>query len=114
MENKTLDQITIAKQILKENPQYNLSDIQKIIQREQELTMYAISKGFKVVKKNYITLYPMNVKERVMVSPLNGEKYSIPPHKSVGVRVGEGFKAIVGNRKMPSKICRSVSIKAGE
>ena len=109
MENKTLDQITIAKQIVKENPSYTLSEIQKIIQREQEITMSALSEGYKVVKKNYITLYPLKVKERTMVSPLNGEKYTIPSHQSVGVRVGEGFKALVGNRKMPSKICRSVT-----
>ena len=109
MENKTIDQLTIAKQIVKENPAYNIAEIQKIIQREQELTMYAVTKGYKVVKKNYITIYPMKVKERVLVSPLNGEKYTIDAHQSVGVRDGEGFKAMVANRKMPSKLCRSVS-----
>ena len=110
--NKVIDQLTIAKRILKENPELALCDVQRIIQREQELTMFALSKGYKVVKKNYLTIYPVEVKERIMKSPLDGEVYTIPSHTSVGVRVGEGFKALVGNRKMPSKICRSVA-KAG-
>ena len=109
MEIKTIDQLTIAKQIAKENPNYNLSDIQKIIQREQEITMFAVDNGCKVVKKNYLTLYPINVKERTITSPLNGEKYTIPSHQTVGVRVGEGFKSMVANRNMPSKLCRTVS-----
>ena len=108
-ESKVVDQLTIAKRIAKEMPEFNLSDVQKIIQREQELTMYAVSKGCKVVKKNYLTVYPIDVKSRKLVSPLNGESYDIPEHRSVGVKVGEGFKSLVANREMPSKICRSVA-----
>ena len=107
-EINTVDQLTIAKKIASEMPQYTINEVQKIIQREQELTMYAISKGAKVVKKNYITLYPMLVKERTMVSPLNGQMYTIPEHMGVGIKVGEGFKTMVAKRKMPQKICRSV------
>lgn len=108
-DNKVVDQITIARRINEEMPEFNLSDIQKIIQREQELTMYAVNKGYKVVKKNYLTIYPYNAKERTLVSPLNGEKYTIEARRMVGVKVGEGFKTLVGNREMPSKICRSVA-----
>ena len=108
-EHKVVDQLTIARRIAQEMPQFNLADIQKIIQREQELTMYSISKGYKVIKKNYLTIYPLDVKCRKLVSPLNGECYDIPEHRSVGVKVGEGFKALVAKRDMPSKICRSVA-----
>ena len=108
-ENKVVDQLTIAKRINKEMPQFNLCDIQKIIQREQELTMYAIGKGYKVVKKNYLTIYPYEAKARKMKSPLNGELYTIPERTVVGVKVGEGFKTLVAGKEMPSKICRSVS-----
>ena len=108
-ENKVVDQITIAKRINQEMPEFNLTDIQKIIQREQELTMFAVSKGYKVVKKNYLTIYPYNAKERTLVSPLNGEKYTIEARRMVGVKVGEGFKNLVAKRDMPSKICRSVA-----
>ena len=111
-ENQVVDQLTIAKRIVHENPQYQLCDVQKIIQREQELTMFALTKGYKVVKKNYLTIYPIDVKERKMVSPLNGSTYVIPSHTSVGVKVGEGFKALVAKREMPSKICRSVAKEA--
>ena len=108
-DDKVVDQLTIAKRIAQEMPEFNLSDIQKIVQREQELTMYSVSKGYKVVKKNYLTIYPIEVKGRKLVSPLNGESYDIPEHRSIGVKVGEGFKALVANRDMPSKICRSVA-----
>lgn len=106
---RVVDQITIAKRIVEENPQFNMADVQKIIQREQELTMFAVAKGYKVVKKNYLTVYPVLTKERKLKSPLNGTEYTLPAHTSVGVRVGEGFKTLVANRKMPSKICRSVA-----
>lgn len=107
--NNVIDQLEIAKRILKEFPSFTLSDIQNIIRREQELTMFAVSKGYKVVKKNYITVYPNISKARTLVSPLNGETYNIPEHISVSVKVGEGFKSLVADRKMPSKICRSVA-----
>ena len=108
-EHKVIDQLTIAQRIAKEMPEFNLSDIQKIIQREQELTMYSVMKGYKVVKKNYLIIYPIDIKSRKLVSPLNGRSYDLPEHKSVGVKVGEGFKSLVANREMPSKICRSVA-----
>ena len=108
-DHMVVDQLTIAKRIVRDMAESNLCDIQKIVQREQELTMFAVSKGYKVVKKNYLTVYPINVKGRTLVSPLNGSSYEIPEHRSVGVKVGEGFKAVVANREMPSKICRSVA-----
>ena len=60
----TVDQLTIAKRIVEEMPEFSLTDVQKIIQREQELTMIAVKKGEKVVKKNYLTIYTKDNKER--------------------------------------------------
>ena len=116
MENKekekVIDQLTIAKRIEHEMPQFKLSEVQAIIQREQELTMFAVAKGYKVVKKNYLIIYPITVKERKLTSPLNGNSYTLPAHTSVGIKVGEGFKSLVADKSMPSKICRSVAKKA--
>ena len=105
---KPVDQLKIAKIIANEMPQLNLSDIQAVIQREQELTILAVSEGRKVVKKNYLTLYPIDVAAKKWISPLNGMSYDLPEHKSVGVRIGEGFKARVAERSMPRKLCRTV------
>ena len=105
---KPVDQLKIAKIIAKEMPDLTLSDIQAVIQREQELTIMAVAEGRKVVKKNYLTLYPIDVASKKWVSPLNGQSYDLPEHKSVGVRVGEGFKARVAERNMPRKLCRTV------
>ena len=60
----TVDQLTIAKRIVEEMPEFSLADVQRIIQREQELTMIAVKKGVKVVKKNYLTIYANDTKER--------------------------------------------------
>ena len=105
---KPVDQLKIAKIIAKEMPDLTLSQIQAIIQREQELTILAVCEGRRVVKKNYLTLYPLKVKAKTWKSPLNGEVYEIEEHTSIGVRLGEGFKARVGNKNMPRKMCRSV------
>ena len=105
---KPVDQLKMAKIIANEMPHLSLADIQAVIQREQELTILAIAEGRKVVKKNYLTLYPIDVSAKKWVSPLNGQTYDLPEHKSVGVRVGEGFKARVAEKSMPKKMCRSV------
>lgn len=109
---KPVDQLKIAKLINKELPHLTLTDIQKVIQMEQELTILAVSEGRKVVKKNYLTLYPIQVKSKKWVSPLNGIAYDLEAHTSVGVRVGEGFKARVAEKSMPRKMCRSVQRNA--
>lgn len=105
---RPVDQLKMAKIISKEMPHLSLSDIQAVIQREQELTILAIAEGRKVVKKNYLTLYPIDVKAKKWKSPLNGQEYELPEHKSIGVRLGEGFKARVAEKSMPRKLCRTV------
>lgn len=104
---KPVDQLKIAKIIAKEMPNLTLSEVQAIIQREQELTIMAVAEGRKVVKKNYLTIYPTPVKAKTWTSPLNGKSYEIPEHNSVCVRVGEGFKARVAEKSMPRKLCRT-------
>ena len=111
---KPVDQLKIAKIIAKEMPNLTLTEIQAVIQREQELTILAVAEGRKVVKKNYLTLYPIDVSSKTWKSPLNGETYELPEHKSVGVRVGEGFKARVAEKSMPRKLCRTVEKKSAE
>ena len=48
-----------------------------------------------------------------MISKLNGQSYEIPERLTVGVRLGQGFKAFVadGNKKCQIKICRFVDGK---
>lgn len=104
---KPVDQMKIARIIANEMPNLTLSEIQAVIQREQELTIMAVAEGRKVVKKNYLTIYPSSVKAKTWVSPLNGQSYQIPKHNTVCVRVGEGFKSRVAERKMPRKLCRT-------
>ena len=104
-DTKTINQLTIARRIASEMSGITLSDIQHIIQREQELTIDAVRNGFKVVKKNYLTIYPVEVRQRMVYSPLTGEQYDIPKHNSVAIRVGESFKATIASKQIPTKTC---------
>lgn len=111
-QKKAVDQKRIAKIIASEMSELTLTQIQAVIQREQELTIMAVSEGRKVIKKNYLTLYPIDVNAKQWTSPLNGQTYNLPSHRSVGVRLGEGFKARVASKSMPRKMCRAVEKKS--
>ena len=106
---KSVDQLTIAK-LVAARTGMTLSEVQDIIELEQKLTMEYVRNGFKVIKKNYLTLIPRKQKARVLRCPINGEDYDLKEKKSVSVRVGEGFKAFISGAKakMPEKICRFV------
>lgn len=106
---KSVDQLTIAKMISARTG-ITLSDVQEVIELEQKYTMDFIKRDCKVIKKNYLTLVPIYVAGKTFKSPLNGKEYTIGAKRGVTVRVGDGFKAYIGDngKKMPEKICRFV------
>lgn len=59
--------------------------ITRVIEEEQKLTMLKIKKGYKVCKKNYLTLTPVSTKERKIHSPLTQKVYEIPAKNSVRI-----------------------------
>ena len=86
-----------------------------IIEEEQKLTMQYVKMGYKVIKKNYLTIESKDVAaKKAWVSPLNGKTYDIEPTVRVLVRVGAGFKQYVADRKMPDKLCRFVNVEETE
>ena len=105
---RTIDQLSFARTIAQK---YNLkiTEVMQIIEEEQKLTMEYVKLGYKVIKKNYITIegrkYPQ---KKGWVSPLNGKTYDIAPRTRVLVRVGSGFQQYIDDRKMPERICRFV------
>ena len=104
-----MDQLSIARQIaLKFN--YKLAEVISIIEEEQKLTMEYAKMGYKVIKKNYLTIEGRLVKaKKAWKSPLDGKVYDIPARNRILVRVGDGFKNYMENKKMPEKICRFVN-----
>ena len=106
---KTIDQMTIAR-LIAGQLNLKLSDVISVIESEQKLTMEYVRMGYKVIKKNYLTIEGrFNEGKKGWVSPLNGKTYSIPAKTRVLVRVGVGFKHFVENKKMPEKLCRFVA-----
>lgn len=105
---RTIDQMSIARLIAQK---YNmkLSDVIAIIEEEQKFTMEYARMGYKVIKKNYLTIESKHYEGKEnWVSPLNGKKYNLEPKTRVLVRVGEGFKRYITDKQMPDKLCRFV------
>ena len=87
----------------------NISEIESIIEEEQKLTMMYVSRGYKVIKKNYITIKPVVQHPRKFVCPINKKEYNIPKRYRILITAGCGFKSYVNkDKKMPDKMCRFV------
>ena len=110
---RTIDQMSIARLIAQK---YNmkLSDVTSIIEEEQKLTMEYARMGYRVIKKNYLTIESKHYEGKEnWVSPLNGKKYNLEPKTRVLVRVGIGFKRYITDKQMPDKLCRFVGSASG-
>jgi hypothetical protein len=108
-ELQTIDQMSMARQIAKKLS-LKLTDVISVVEEEQKLTMEYVKMGYKVVKKNYLTLEgKKTLGKKDWVSPLTGKKYVLEPSIRVLVRVGAGFKQFVSQKQMPEKLCRFVS-----
>ncbi len=109
---RTIDQLSIAR-IIAQKFDIKLSNIVSIIEEEQKLTMEYARMGYKVIKKNYLTIESKRFEgKKDWVCPLDGKKYSLAPKTRVLVRVGVGFKRYISDEKMPDKLCRFVSSPA--
>ena len=105
---KTIDQMSIAR-LIADKFGYKLYDIISVIEEEQKLTMEYAKMGYKVIKKNYLTIEGRKMEgKKGWKSPLDGKIYDLPTKTRVVVRVGDGFKRYIENRKMPDKLCRFV------
>jgi hypothetical protein len=106
---KSIDQMTVAK-IIADTHNIPLSIVIEIIELEQKLTMQYVKDGYKVIKKNYITLTPIIKKGYVLKSKITGKSHQIDDRSSIKVTLGQGFKVYVSGtkEKMPDKMCRFV------
>lgn len=108
-EVKSIDQNSFAHMIAKK---YNLklSDVMAVIVEEQKLTMEYAKMGYRIVKKNYLTIESKPIEgKKDWKCPLNGKTYNLAPSFRVNVRVGIGFKRYLSDKKMPDNLCRFVS-----
>jgi hypothetical protein len=106
---KSVDQLTIAK-VVATRMGMAPSQIIEVIEMEQKTTMNYVKRGYRVVKKNYLTITPKAKKSFMISSPLTNQTYMLPEKVSVRVKVGIGFKNYVSNKgaKMPNRLCRFV------
>ena len=106
---KTIDQMTFAR-LISQRLDLKLTDVINVIEEEQKMTMEYVKMGYKVIKKNYLTIEGRFFEgKKNWTSPLNGKTYSLPAKTRVLVRVGVGFKHFIENKKMPEKLCRFVA-----
>ena len=109
---RTIDQLSIARAIA-EKTGFKISDVFAVIEEEQKMTMEYVKMGYKVIKKNYITIEGRKYGAKGgWKRPLDGKTYDLPAKTRILVRVGDGFKRYIENKKMPEKLCRFVDTGA--
>lgn len=105
---RTIDQMSFARMIAQKHS-LKISEVLQVIEDEQKLTMEYVKLGYRVIKKNYLTIegrkYPA---KKGWTSPLNGLTYDLPAKTRVLVRVGAGFQQFIDDRRMPERLCRFV------
>lgn len=107
---KSVDQLTFARAI-SQKLNLRISDVIAVVEEEQKLTMEYVRMGYKVIKKNYLTLEGKKYAPKPnWRCPLNGKVYDLSNRVRVVVRVGEGFKSYLAGeeKRMPEKLCRFV------
>lgn len=105
---KTIDQQSFAR-IIAQKLNVKISEVIKVIDEEQRLTIDYVRMGYKVIKKNYLTIESRKYEgKKDWISPLDGKHYPLPPTTRILIRAGEGFKNTVAAKKMPEKLCRFV------
>ena len=112
---KTVDQMTFAR-LIAQKYELTINTVLDIILEEQKLTMRFVNDGYKVIKKNYLTIESKSYEgKKAWVSPLDKKTYEVPDRKRVLIRVGEGFKSYInGTQKKDDKLCRFVATKEDE
>lgn len=107
----TVDQLTVAK-VVASRLGLEVQTVIEVIEMEQKTTMSYVKRGYRVTKKNYLTLAPIKKKGYTFESGLNGKQYEIPERRNIRVKIGDGFKNYVSsNSSMPNRICRFVNQK---
>ena len=105
---RTVDQLSFAR-LIAQKFNLKISDVTKVIEEEQRLTIEYVRLGYRVIKKNYLTIESRKYAEKKnWVSPLDGKTYTLAPTTKILIRAGEGFKNVVASKKMPDKLCRFV------
>ena len=69
---KSIDQLTIAKEIAQELSQH-APLVSKVIEAEQKLTMKYVKEGYKIIKKNYVTFTQVKKPDYKMISKQKGK-----------------------------------------
>ena len=106
---KSISQLEIAKEIAREM-NITIEQVLKIVDLEQRKTMEYVKRGYKVIKKNYLTLTPISKEARTIHSALTNKDYEVKAKITVRVSVGEGFKSFINvDRPMKDKLCRFVN-----
>jgi len=73
----------------------SLADIDRVLKMEQALTVEYLLNGYRVCKRDFLTLDPVEQPARVWTSPLNQKTYNIPKKTKICVRVGRGLNRLL-------------------
>ncbi len=92
-----VSQMDIIRDIQKKLKWLTLEEISQIINLEHDITIKYLRKGKKVLKHNYLILTPRELPGKEMYSPIAGKSITVPPKKTVSVRLGKKLKEGINN-----------------
>lgn len=87
----------------------SLAEVESFLDEEARIVMTYVAKGYKITRKNYLTIKPVQMKARKFVSPITKKEYDLEKSFRIIITPGLGFKTLVNSgKKMPKKLCRFV------
>lgn len=87
----------------------SLAEVESFLDEEARIVMTYVAKGYRITRKNYLTIKPVQMKARKFLSPITKKEYELDKSFRIIITPGLGFKTLVNNgKKMPKKLCRFV------
>jgi hypothetical protein len=105
---QSIDQLTVAK-VVASRLGLDLNTVISVVELEQKTTMSYVKRGYKITKKNYLTIEPKLKDGYTFNSGIDGKEYQVPERVRLLIRAGEGFKNYVNeDNRMKNLLCRFI------
>lgn len=95
--DKVVNQKILAEEITDQlKGKLSLADVVRVLTMEQAVTIEYLKKGYRVCKRDFLTLEPRYQEgQKEWTSPLDQKTYTIPAKLKVCARVGRGLKGLL-------------------
>lgn len=99
---EVVDKITLSKTIAR-RVGLTIMDIMKIVDIFQDEVVTAIKENKKVQINGFLVFQPQNVEGKTILSALDKKEYTLPPKRTVSVKVGKLFRESIKDSYRPEE-----------